>query len=130
MTEFTDYWENHLLDYGLATGSTYYVDLLTASGTDSNDLRAQLTKPTTGGYAPKAVTFPAASGGSKVSEVALTWTNTATGPSWAVVGIAISDGNATGSNVLCYDNGMTDATIGSGEKIQFATGTGIVVSLD
>lgn len=135
MSEFTDYLENEVLDHILGkTASNWtptanlYVDLLTASGTDANDLRGQLTIPSTGSYAAKAVTFAAASAGSKKNTTALTWTNTATGPSWSVVGIAISDGNATSSNVFMYDNDMTNATIGSSEKLQI-TASGITVTL-
>ena len=135
MAELTDYLENELLDHFLGKTATnwtptvnLYVDLITASTSDSNDLRSQLTIPSTGSYAPATVSFAVAAAGSKVNSTALTWTNTATGPAWAVKGIAISDGNASGSNVYCFDNDMTNATVGSGEKLQIATG-GITVSL-
>ena len=135
MSEFTDYLETEVLDHILGKQASnwtpttnLYVDLLTASGTDSDDLRGQLTIPTSGSYAPLAVTFAAASAGSKKNTTALTWTNTATGPDWSVVGIAISDGSATGSNVYMFDNDMTDATIGQNEKLQI-TSSGITVTL-
>jgi hypothetical protein len=135
MSEFTDYTENELLDHLLGKGTrdftspaSLYLALLTATASDSTDLENQLTEPTTGGYAKKAIAFDAASGGSAASSAAYTWTNTGA-TAWTVVGIAILDGTGTSANVLAFDNDMADATINQTEKLQFSAGD-ITVALD
>ena len=138
MSEFTDYLENELLDHTFGKGArawsaptNLYVALITATTNDASDLKSQLTEPGTGGYAPAAITFGAATGTSPTTTsntAAITFTNTAA-TAWTVVGIAIVDGTTASANVLCYDNGMTDATIGQSEKLQFGAGD-IDITLD
>lgn len=139
MAEFTDYLSLELLDHAFGETAraftpttTLQLVLLTATASSTDDARTNLTEPSTGGYAPQAITFAAASGTSPNCLVdntaAITFTNSAA-TAWTVVGIAIIDSTATGANVYCFDNDMTDATIGIGEKLQFALGD-IDIKLD
>lgn len=123
MAEFSDYLEGELLDHAFSEGArlwttpstTLYLALLTATASDTNT-GSTITEPTTGAYSRAAITFKAASGGSTLSSGAITFTNT--GAAWNVVGVAIVDATSAG-NMYCFDNDMTDATIGTSEKIQF-----------
>lgn len=116
MSDFSDYTENELLDHLLGEGArnftspaALYVALLTAAGADSQT-GSTITEPSTGGYARKAVSFAAASGGSAaMSDATLTWTNTGS-TAWSVVGTAIVDATTAG-NMIAYDNDMTDVTL-------------------
>ena len=137
MSEFSDYLCKELLDHTFAKAAygaptTHYLCLLTAAGLDTQLTKAALPEESGGGYAAAAIAFDAATGtGTAVisdNTAAITFTNTGT-PNWVVTGIAICDGNATSSNVLCYDNGMTTATIAQTEKLQFAAGD-IDINLD
>lgn len=132
MSEFSNYTEDELLDHLLSEGvraftspPAIYVALLTVVGADTQT-GTTITEPSTGGYARKAVTFAAASGGSAaMSDATLTWTNSAA-TAWSVVGVAIVDATAAG-NMLCYDNDMTDATLGLNDVFKL---TDLTVSLD
>jgi len=136
MAEFTDDLEKKILDYvfaeqAYAQVTTHFLCLLTAVTNDANDLKSQLTEPSTGGYAAKAIAFDAATGTSPTTSdntSAITFTNTGA-TAWTVTGIAITDGSTASSNVMCYDNDMTDATVNQNEKIQFAAGD-IDITLD
>lgn len=125
MAEFSDYLEGELLDHAFsegarlwtAPGSTLYLALLSSTASDTNT-GSTITEPTVGAYSRAAITFKAASGGSTLSSGTITITNTHASLSWTVVGVAIVDATSAG-NMFCFDNDMTDATIGPGEKIQF-----------
>jgi hypothetical protein len=116
MSELSDYAEDEIVDHLLGKGlrdftspAALYVALLTAVGADSQT-GSTITEPTTGGYARKAVTFAASSGGSAaMSDASLSWTNTAA-TVWDVVGIAIVDALTVG-NMIAFDNDMADASV-------------------
>lgn len=124
MSEFSNYLEDELLDHVFAAATftpqaTLYLALTTTTPADTKT-GSTITEPGTGGYARVALPFGTSSGGSISSNTAITFTNSATA-AWAIKGIAIVDA-ATAGNVYAYDDGLTSASIGLSEKIQFLSG--------
>lgn len=120
MSSFSDYTEDAVLDHvfrnvALTSPTAVYLALYTVTPSDAGGG----TEVTGGGYARQAITFGAASGGSMSNTVAVSLTASGA-PFGDVVAIGIHDA-ATAGNLLAWD-GITPATIGDGDTINFGIG--------
>jgi len=126
MSSFSDYTENAVLNHvfrntALTSPAAVYLALYTVTPTDAGGG----TQVTGGGYARQAITFGAPSGGSISNTSAVSFT--ASGASFGdIVAVGIFDAS-TGGNLLAWD-GITTATVGDGDTINFAIGN-ITVTL-
>lgn len=120
MSSFSDYTEDAVLDHvfrnvALTSPTTVYLALYTVTPSDAGGG----TEVTGGGYARQAITFGAASGGSMSNSAAVSLT--ASGAAFGdVVAIGIHDA-LTAGNLLAWD-GITTATVGDGDTINFGIG--------
>lgn len=132
MSAASNYLENKVLDHvltstGYTAPSTRYLALFTAdsgqleAGTLTNEVSTSGT-----GYARKAVTFAAASGGSSATNATVTFD--AATASWGTIGyVAVMD-QATGGNVLFWGAVTTSKTIDTGDTFQVTSGN-LTISL-
>jgi hypothetical protein len=133
MSAASNYLELKVLDHVLATTSytmpsAVYVALFTANPGEAGAYTAEISATDTA-YARQAVTFAAASGGSAVSNVTVTFP-TATANWGTITHLAIVDGNTRGAgNVLFYGPVTTSKVIETGDTFQITSGN-LTVSLD
>lgn len=131
MSQASDYLEDALLDHVLrntafTSPTAVYVGLFTIgdSAGDNTDLLEEgtLTNEISGnGYARKAATFSAASGGSITTSGNITF-DPASGGDWGTIThIAILDAASAG-NVLFYGALTTSKTIEDGDTFQITAG--------
>jgi len=131
MSQASDYLEDKLLDHVLrntafTSPTAVYVGLFTEgdSAGDNTDLLEEgtLTNEISGnGYARKAATFSAASGGSITTSGNITF-DPASGGNWGTIThIAILDAASSG-NVLFYGALTTSKTIEDGDTFQITAG--------
>ena len=130
MSEFTNYLEIALLDHAFSENvrpMTSPTDIVVALSTDPIDDTgdASITEPGTGGYGRQPVTFGAAAAGTTSNSLQVDFTAVGAGFG-TIVAMAIYD---SGTNMLCYDNDMTDTLINDGDTLRFAVGD-IDISLD
>ena len=129
MAEFTDYLENELLDHAFGEGVRDFTSptgiVVALSTTTISDDGTGITEPGTGGYARQAVTFGAAASGTTSNSLQVDFTASGAGFG-TIVAMAIYDST---TNMLCYDNDMTDTLINDGDTLRFAVGD-IDISLD
>ena len=120
MSSFTDYLENRVLDHIFrAQASTapaaVYLALFTVTPSDTGGG----TEVTGSGYARKAITFGASSGGAIFNTSPVSWT-AAGGNYGTVVAVAVFDALTTG-NMLAWD-GITSAVVNDTDTINFPIG--------
>ena len=131
MSQASDYLEDKLLDHVLrntafTSPTTVYVGLFTEgdSAGQNTDLLEEgtLTNEVSGnGYARKAATFSAASGGSITTSGNITF-DPASGGNWGTIThIAVLDASTAG-NVLFYGTLTTSKTIEDGDTFQITAG--------
>jgi hypothetical protein len=135
MSAASNYLENAVLDHVLTTStysppSTRYLALFTnTSGNAAANLEnGTLTDEVGGmaGYARKAVTFAAASGGTSATNETVTF-DAATASWGTVTHVAVMDGAISG-NVLFWGAVTTSKTIDSGDTFQVTSGN-LTISL-
>ena len=120
MSSFSDYLEDAALNHvfrntALSSPTTVYLALYTVTPSDAGGG----TQVTGGGYARQAITFGAPSGGVITNSGAVSFT--ASGAAYGdVVAVGIFDALTVG-NLLAWD-GITTATVGDGDTINFAIG--------
>lgn len=132
MAEFSNFLSKELLDHAFGeqardwdtNSTTLYLAITVDGGTTQADTGVSIVEPTAG-YTRAAISFSTAVGTTTATtsnSATITITNTG-GTTWNAQGIAIVD-NATKSlgNMYCFDTGMTDASVGPGEKLQFTIG--------
>lgn len=120
----TNYAENALLDALVGTasysaGTPIKLALVTVNGSDS----AAGTEVIGGSYARQNITFNAASGGTISNDSTINFTGM---PGATVVGIELW--NSAGTNRLAYGLLSSSKTTGTGDTLQFASGS-ITLSL-
>ena len=120
MSSFSDYLEDAVLDHifrntALTSPSAVYMALYTVTPSDAGGG----TEVSGAGYSRQAITFGAASGGAMSNTAAVSFT--ASGGSFGtVVAVGIFDASSAG-NLLAWD-GISSATVGDGDTIEFAIG--------
>ena len=120
MSSFSDYLEDAVLNHvfrnsALTSPTTTYLALYTAAPTDAG----AGTQVTGAGYARKAITFGAPSGGAIANTSAVSFT-AAGGNYGNVVAVGIFDA-ATAGNLLAWDE-ITSATVNDTDTLNFAIG--------
>ena len=120
MSSFSDYLEDAVLNHvfrnsALTSPTTTYLALYTATPTDAG----AGTQVTGAGYARKAITFGAPSGGAIANTSAVSFT-AAGGNYGNVVAVGIFDA-ATAGNLLAWDE-ITSATVNDTDTLNFAIG--------
>jgi hypothetical protein len=129
MSDFSDYYENKVIDHLLrgeafTVPTTIYVALFTANtGLETNAPTAEITE---GGYARKAVTLSAASGGA-TSNSAVVEFDAATEDWTEATHFAIVDHETNSTwgsnvNVLMWDALTTARTCTNGNQLKFSAG--------
>ena len=134
MSAASDYTEDKVLDHVLGKGTrnfaspaNLFIGLYTAStGLEANNPTAEVSTSGTG-YARKAVTFGAASGGSASNSATVTF-DVATGNWGTVTHVAVLDALNAG-NVLFHGPVTTSKSIESGDTFQISQGN-LTISLD
>jgi len=131
MGDFSDYWENKILDHIFGKGSytppVIYVALSTADPTDDG---SGFAEPSGNGYArvqTSASDWNAASGGSLDNADDVNFEQ-ATGNWGTITHFALFDA-ATGGNMLAYGSLSQPKTIGASDTAQFEAGD-MDISLD
>lgn len=134
MSAASNYLENKVLDHVLGNtaytpAGTIYLGLFTNASTNAaaNLEAGTLTDEVSGnGYARKAITFDAASGGSSASAATVTF-DAATGNWGTITHVAVLDASTSG-NVLFWGAVTTSKTIESGDTFQVSAGN-LTISL-
>lgn len=121
MSDFSDYLEDALLNHvlrntALTSPTTVYVALSTADPTDDG---SGLAEPSGNGYARKAVTFDAPSGG--VCENQVVTFDQASGSWGTLTHFAIMDALTSG-NMLYHSALAAPKAVGDGDTAEFAAG--------
>lgn len=117
----SDYLRNKLLEH--LDGATYTGVSTVYLGVFTTPVNADEsgTEVSGGGYARKAVTFAAASGGSISSSSAVTWSPLHTSSTLTLFGWGIFD-SLSGGNMLYYGQFSSPFTVASGTDLTFAAG--------
>jgi hypothetical protein len=129
MSSFTDAYETSVLNHvfrntALTSPTTIYAGLLSVAPTESSNG----TELSGNGYARKAVTFSAPSGGSIANSADVVF-GPATPSAWsAAIAIGLYDASS-GGNLIAYKT-ITSVTLAANEELKFPATTGITVSLD
>lgn len=124
----SDYLEDAVLDHVLGTAAltsptNVYVGLFTSAPTDSGGG----TEVSGGGYARKAATFSAASGGATSNSADIAW-DAATADWGTVTAVALFDASTTG-NMLWHGSLTASKTINKDDDFTIASGE-LDVSID
>ena len=119
MSQLADYAENKLIEHlvrhvSYTSPTTVYLALFTTATTDAGGG----TEVTGGSYARQAITFGAASGGTCLNSVAVSFT---TMPATTVTHAAIMDASTSG-NMLMHGALTASKTTGAGDTLTFAIG--------